>query len=475
MAIIAVLVTLITVRGSFAAYPFFSSRVHLTTKEEEELGKKFMLHVKKHFVFIEDPDIVSYVNRIGQNIVAQLPTPPFDFHFYVLQEDVYNAFAAPAGHVFINSGLLSAMESEEELAGILAHEISHVLCRHISEQMEQAKKIGLATLAGVLAGIFLGGDATATGAITTGSIAAGTSLALKYSRENEMEADQVGLKYLTKAGYSGEGLLKTLERIRAKRWFGPEHIPSYLNTHPAIESRMAYLDTWIQTRPEEAKSVHPINSTDFHKVRNKLIALYGDAKVAHSIFDSQLRKDPDDALAYYGKGLVLNRDGEKEEAVDNLKKALQRRPLDPDILRDLGKIYFHIGDYGNALKALRGALAFSPKEQEGWFLLGRAQMETGDLHGALDSFKTLVETAPGYLPGIYYLGETYGKLGNLGEAHYYLGIYYKEKGQIENATFHLNRALSLLSKDDQKKVTIEEALKELSGTAVHDHNEKNAW
>jgi predicted Zn-dependent protease len=298
---------------------------------------------------------------------------------------------------------------------------------------------------------------------------------LKYSRENEAEADQVGLKYLTKAGYGGGGLLKVLQTIRAKRWFGPEHIPSYVTTHPAIETRMAYLDTWIQTHPEAAKSVRPVHPTEFRKVHTRLIALYGDAQAALSTFDSQLRKNPEDALAYYGKGLVLDRDGKKEEATENLKRALQLRPLDSDIVRDLGKTYFHMGNYASALKTLKGALAFSPKDPEGWFLLGRAQMEMGDLQGALDSFKTLVNTAPDYLPGTYYLGETYGKLGNLGEAHYHLGIYYKERGRFKNAKFHLNRALNLLAKDTERRLTIEKALKELSRAQGHDHNEKSAW
>ena len=473
IAIVALLIITIAMRSASDAYLFSSSCTHLTSKEEEELGKKLMLYVKKHLVLIEDPSIVNYVNRIGEHIVAQLPSPPFDFHFYVVKEDVYNAFAGPAGHVFINSGLLAAMESEDELAGILGHEIAHVLCRHISEQIERSQKIGLATLAGVLTGIFLGGSAAA--AISTSSIAAGQSLSLKYSRENEAEADQVGLKYLTKAGYSGEGLLKVLQKIRAKRWFGSDHIPDYMSTHPAIEARMAYLDTWIQTHPEAARSVRTIDPAGFSKVRIKLIALYDDAGAAHSTFDSQLRRNPEDALAYYGKGLVLDREAKKEKALENLKKALQLRPLDSDIVRDIGKIYFHMGDYADALKTLKGALAFSPRDPEGWFLLGRAQMEMGDLQGALKSFNTLLNTVPDYLPGIYYLGETYGKLGNLGEAHYHLGIYYTERGRFRNAMFHLNRALNLLAKDSERKLTIEKALKELSEAQGHDRNEKSAW
>ena len=460
--------------GCRAHAAFFSS-LYLTTKEEEQLGREFLLYVRKHRTLIEDPSIVNYVNKIGQHIVAQHPSPPFEFDFCIVKEDTYNAFAAPAGHVFLYSGLLAAMETEEELAGILAHEIAHVLCRHLSKQIEQSKKIGLVTLAGVLTGIFLGAGPAVTGAITTGSVAAGTTLSLRYSRENETEADQVGLKYLTKAGYGGEGLLRILHEIRSKRWFGPEQIPSYMSTHPAIEARMAYLDTWIHAHREWSRSAGPIDSTDFHKVRTKLIAMYGDAAAAHGTFDARLKKDRADPLGYYGKGLVLARDGKKAEAAVNLRRAVELCPMDADILRDLGKTYFYMGDYASALKALKRVLAFSPKDQEGLFLLGRAQIETGDLKGALESFKTLVNTAPDYLPGTYYLGETHGKLGHLAEAHYHLGMYHKEKGRFKNARFHLNRALNLLAKGTAKRLAAEKALRELSGAQWHDHNEKSPW
>lgn len=453
----------------------YARSASLTTKEEEELGRELMLQARKYHQFVEDPFIVDYVNQVGQKIVAQIADPVFDYHFYVLKEDVYNAFAAPAGHIFINSGLIAAMDREEELAGILGHEIAHVLCRHISKRIDQSQKIGLATMAGVLAGIFMGGDPAAAGAITSGSIAAGQSFALKYSRENEAEADQVGLKYLAKAGYSGEGLLKTLEKIRSKRWFGPEDIPSYLSTHPAVEERLAYLDTWIQANPGWGRSPRPADDTAFHKARFRLIALYVDARTAHNEFDSLLRKTENNPFALYGKGLLLNRDGKKEEALDHLKKAIRARPLDTDILRDLGKTYFHMGDYPNALKSLRGALAFDPKDTEGWFLLGRAQTETGDHKGALQSFNTVVAMKPDYLPGLYHLGETYGRLGSLGEAHYYLGMYYKKKGERKNAEFHLERAINLLSGDDPRRVEAEEALKELSGDQKGRRSEKTAW
>ena len=135
---------------------------------------------------------------------------------------------------------------------------------------------------------------------------------------------------------------------------------------------------------------------------------------------------------------------------------------DSGILRDLGKAYFDMGDYSAALKTLKGALAFNANDPEGQFLLGRAQMMTNDLQGALETFKMLVEKSPDYPPGIYYLGETYGKLGNLPEAHYHLGMYYKYKGPAKNARFHLERALELSSRDPARQETIREALKNLA-------------
>jgi predicted Zn-dependent protease len=307
-----------------------------------------------------------------------------------------------------------------------------------------------------------------------GSQAVGQTISLKYSREDETEADQVGIKHLTKTGYGCEGLIEVFGKMRDKRWYGPDDIPDYMSTHPALETRMAYLDTWVQTHPEEARSARPIDPTDFNKARTRLIALYGDAYLAGKTFSEEIQEDPKNAFAYYGQGLLFGRMDREKEAVKYLKEAIQRRPLDPDIYRDLGKTYFQIGDYSNALNVLKGVLAYSPQDPEAWFLVGRAQMETGDLQGAVGSFETLMKISPENLSGMYYLGQVYGKQGNLEEAHYYLGIYYQRKGEFKNATFHLNRALKLISNDDERKRAIEKALKEVSESQRGDRNGKSA-
>ena len=111
----------------------------LTVREEEKMARSFLPVIFKYYNIIEDPVIVNYVNKIGNRIVANLDEPLFNYRFYVIDTDPYNAFAIPAGYIFINSGLLMAMENEEELAGILGHEIAHVNARHISQKIEMSK------------------------------------------------------------------------------------------------------------------------------------------------------------------------------------------------------------------------------------------------------------------------------------------------------------------------------------------------
>ena len=433
----------------------------ITIQEEEEMSREVMKIIIKHYEVINDPLIVNYINQMGQKMVSALPPQPFDYHFYVIKNDEYNAFATPAGHVFVNSGLLEAMENEEELAGILGHEIAHVVCRHISQQIERSKKIGIATLAGVAAGILLGigGSAAAAQALTMGSAAVGQSVQLSYSRENEFQADQIGLISLTKAGYNGEGLLTMLKKLWSRRWFGPDQIPTYLTTHPATEERMAHIDTWLE---QNKKIETHIDAYNFSRVHTRLVAVYGDKSVALRKFKAEVEKHPEDPLAQYGYGLILARAGDRKDAIDHLKRALVKNAFDPYMLKDLGQIYFFDGQYREALNILENAASISSNDPEVFFYLGRAQMELGRLHEAAVTFEELIEKNDDYPQALYSLGETYGKLGRLDEAHYCLGVYYKKKYDVKNAAFHLKRALELME-DPDKREKIEKMLKEIHG------------
>ena len=423
----------------------------LTIQEEREMSSEFMAVVRAQFPLIEDPVINDYVNRVGKRILAAIPPQPFDYQFHVLREDVYNAFATPAGHIFFNSGLFAALDSEEELAGIIGHEIAHVVCRHISDRIESSKKIGMATLAGMVAGVLLGagGAGAAASALTVGSVAAGQTAALAYSRDNEMQADQLGLEYLALAGYSGEGLLTSLKKIRSKQWYGSEQIPTYLTTHPASEARMSTIDNWLhQNRSKSVKSPGEVGGFDLAHTR--LIALYTDEKLALKRFKTDLEASPESPLAHYGYALALTRVDQWYNAAVHMKRAIEGNAMTTSMLQDLGIIYFHDGQYEKAMEAL--SASSSEKDPESKLYLGRTQMELGRMAEAIDTFENLVRYNEGFTQAYYYLGESSGRLGDMFSAHYNLGRFYRQKGDLKNAGFHLNRALKLAVDDSQKQM-----------------------
>ncbi|MFC1516535.1 M48 family metalloprotease [Thermodesulfobacteriota bacterium] len=452
---------------------FPKGALSITVQEEEELSREFMKYVLRQFELVKDPFIIRYVNNLGQKINAVIPDQNYKYYFYVIKEDTYNAFAGPGGHIFINSGLFEALESEEELVGILSHEIAHVECRHISQRIERSSKIQMATLAGMIAGILLGGAGagTAASAVTTGALAAGQSVSLAYSREDERQSDQIGLIYLNEAGYSAEGLLTALKKIRSKQWFNSKQIPTYLTTHPASEERMVTIDTWIDRNEQDKQKYPPADPRNFQMAHTRLSALYGDESLVLRTFESRVKKFPDDFATIYGYGLILGRTGNRKDAIIYLKKALEKKAFEPILLSDLGRVYFTDGRYSEAMTTLEGATGGGVYDPDGLFYLGRTQMELGKLKDAASSFEKLIERFPHYSQAFYFLGETYGKLGELGNAHYYLGIYYIGQGRMKNGEFHLNKALNHLS-DPDKKHKVEKMLakirKEPEKTAKED-------
>ena len=457
--VVSGLMVLITL-GSLISPAVFS----ITVKEEEEMSSQMMAMIYKHLDIIDDPVIVPYVNKIGQRLLATLPPQPFTYHFHVINQDVYNAFATPAGHIFVYTGLLNAMREEEELAGIMGHEIAHVYCRHISQKIERSKKISMATLAGVAAGVLmgLGGAGEAAGAVTMGSVAAGQTAELAYSRENEMQADQLGVEFLTQANYSASGLLEILKKIRGKTWFGSNQIPTYLMTHPAVEERISFLSSWLENYDQNHKPIPLVNPEEFDRVHTRSEIRYGDEQVVLGMLESEVKRLPEDPMAHYRYGLILARAGNFKEAISQMRTALTKRAFDPYILKDLGWVYYRDGRYEQALKILESACAMIPENPECQFYLGRTQMEMGDLAGASDSLLQVTRDYPQYTEAYYFLGQSLGKQNQLGDAYYYLGVFYLKSRDYKNAMIQLKQALKY-APDDEKRKKIQEWMSEMGG------------
>ena len=152
----------------------------LSVEKEKQIGEEFLLEVQQQVPLVKDPFLTSYINHLGQKLVAQIGPQPFHYRFFIVKDPTMNAFAVPGGYIFIHSGLIQMADREGELVGVIAHEISHVYCRHMSKMMEKSRIVSIGSLIGALASVFLGGVGVP---LMMGSMAAGQSAMLKYSRD----------------------------------------------------------------------------------------------------------------------------------------------------------------------------------------------------------------------------------------------------------------------------------------------------
>lgn len=436
--------------------------IAITLGEEEELSRQIMRIIFKRFEIVHDPYIAAYVSRIGQRILAALPEQPFRYHFYVIKDDSYNAFATPAGHIFVHTGLLQAMDREEELAGILAHEIAHVYCRHISQKIELAKKVGWAQLAGMAAGVLLGaagGAAALGGALAMGSQAAGATAQLAFSRENEMQADQVGIKLLADAGYRPDGLVAILRKIRGKQAWGKEQIPVYMMTHPAIEDRIVYTESWVEDHGDEVRSMPFADPSAFERIQTRIIGEMENVGPELERLAAALQADPADVLSRHRYGLALARANRWDEAVAQLQQALARRAFDGYLLRDLGKVLLLSGNLPQALKALEGARLALPEDPDCLFFLGRTQQELGRAEEAVLLYKAVIQRMPEYRNAYFFLGQVLGRQGAIAEAHYHLGLFYLRGLDYKTAAVQFRQSLRN-NPDPVRRDRVEQLLKQ---------------
>jgi len=451
--IAATVLALCLLLGMGHGHPAFG----LTIKEEEELSKEYLKLIKQHFELVEDPLIVDYVNAVGQKILATLPPQPFDYHFYVIRQDVYNAFATPAGHIFIYSGIIGAMQNEEELAALLAHEISHVVSRHISEKIERASGANKLAIAGMIAGILLGigtGAPEAGQAVIAGTMAGAQSMMLAYSRGDEAEADQLGLNALYKAGYDGEGMVELFQILRSKQWFGSDQIPTYVMTHPAVEERIVEVGNRVETYNRKHGEPKPVNPLPFIQMQTRLLVDYGDPDIVLRRFRQAYEKDPESPLANYQYGLIMARTGQRTQALGLLQKALAAYPLDPLILGALGQVYFAEGRYEEALTVLKGAVNAAPGDGDNRIALARTQLEMGQAQAAADNLEAILRLKPDFNDAHFLLGKAYSDMGRQAEALYHLGYYYFGKGDLKKADFQLGKALGM-AQDARVRAAIE--------------------
>jgi predicted Zn-dependent protease len=233
-------------------------------------------------------------------------------------------------------------------------------------------------------------------------------------------------------------------------------------THPAVEDRIAYISSWLENYNRSSKPIPLVNQDDFTRVHTRVQTRYGDEETVLAELKADVDRNPGDPLARHRYGLILARVGKRQEAIEQIRMALTKRAFDPYILRDLGWVYFLDGQFPQALKTLQSAGSMIPADQDCLFYLGRTQMEMGNLNAAADNLFKLTREHPRHTQAFYFLGQCLGQQQKLGDAHYYLGIFYLKKRDFKNAQVQLKQALKH-QQDDEKRKKINEWLSKMSG------------
>ncbi len=203
-------------------------------EQDVEIGKQSAAEVERQFPVLKDSEVQTYVSRIGERLAGVAPGPKFPYQFKVVNVSDVNAFALPGGFMYINRGLVEAAHDEAELAGVMAHEMSHVALRHGTNQASKAYlgQAGLGILGGVLGG---GTTADIMGAIGGFGM---NSLFLKFSRSAEEQADVSAAQMLAKAGYDPMAMARMFETLREQAGRDPSRLEQFFSSHPAPAERV---------------------------------------------------------------------------------------------------------------------------------------------------------------------------------------------------------------------------------------------
>ena len=427
----------------FVCLPFTASG--LTLSDEAKAGKEIHLDVLRSFRLNNDPYVCLYMGRIAKRLEPNAGVP-FPVRLTVVESTTPNAFATMGGYAYVTTGLIEMADREEEVAGVLAHELGHVARRHVAKSMEKEKPLSIASLAGILLGALIPGAGALGPALMTTTMAASQTLSLKFTREYEDEADMAGLVTTEASGYSGRGLADFLKKIRSTE--SEKSVPQYLLTHPYSDIRAAKIESRI-TLPKTA-----VKTDFFPYVQARLKILNRPLSPAiEEMWLGKHERDPKDALGAYGAALVYTLKGNADKAEEII-----RNMESPYRNLFLGEIFVRSQRFKEAVEVLQ-----NETDPIARYFLASALEGSGDLAGAADVLKGILPYKEN-LPSIYQkYGMVVGRLGDEGLGYEYLGRYYMEIGRPSAARGYLEKAAAKYGRNTEEGNEMQILLDEATG------------
>jgi predicted Zn-dependent protease len=421
---------------------------------ERDLGRRFLLEARSQLPMIDDPAVTAYVQGIGAKLVAGLGPQQFDYHFFVVAHPAINAFAVPGGYVFVFSGLVAKAANDDEIAGVLGHEIGHVHAHHIVRQ----ESSGTVWTAAALLGVLLSAVNPVLGA---GALAAAETAQLKYSREFEQEADYLGLGIATKAGYDPHALGSFFRKLLLEERVNPAGLPPYMLSHPVSDERVQHVESIIEAQKLRTPKGRPAASPQLAEVQAVVRAKTEPVDVVVDDYARRAQTHPDDAEAQFLLGRVYQTTGKYDAARAALERCRDLGGLAGRVDRPLGSVYLTLKSSDAAQAALRRHLSRDPSDGFSHLELGVALADASDEAGALREYQRAVSLDPDLDEAQRLAGLALGRKGDQAEGFYHLAIAARLRGDLRQALSHFERTEELVPKDSQRHKEVADAIEEL--------------
>jgi predicted Zn-dependent protease len=425
------------------------------------IGKQFVQEARKQYQFVKNQEVVDAVNSVGRRLVTAAGGDPQYFHFFVVSENVPNAFAIPGGYIFVFDGLLTKLNSEDELAGVLAHESGHVMHNHFFKDSSKLSAINLATIAAIL--LSRGNPAASSIAMATN-----ISAQLQFSRENEDEADASGIQYLKEAGYDPKGMLNFFQTLVNYERINGAEVPAYLETHPALEDRIHLVEIRMG-RPVDHVLTTPRPVIDWGRVETIIRAKSLPWKHASELFPGRPVGAAPDERYHYLSGLAYLTADRTNEAIPEYRAALAASPNNPVYHADLATAYLKNRDVERARSEAQESLKVSKPGEEplsAFLVLGMLDEHDGRLQDAIQRYETVVRRNPDHAFAQYHLGQAYFQTGNQLKGTYHTGRYLRLSLEPEAAMREFKQAKDLSSNDAEMAQKIQEQINQIQSDGI---------
>jgi predicted Zn-dependent protease len=427
----------------------------LSKSEEKRYGRAIMAQIRKSGTVVEDPLITEYINEIGGRIAAQSNDGTHEFRFFVIKDPRINAFALPGGYIGVHTGLIEATRSEDELAGVLAHEVAHVTQRHIARALHANQRQSLLTTALMLGALVAGVAGGSPDVAQAGmAVAQGTALQsqINFTRSNEYEADRIGIAALAAAGYDPHGMGSFFEVMSRQSPASPEmRAPEFLRTHPVTTARIAEARNRAQDYPRRMSS----DSTSYGLSRARVIVdRFDSAEAAVNHFeqrDYELQSPPQ----RYGRALAYQRAGRHDEANQIFAELAEN---DPQV------IAYHIGlsetlleteQYGAGVESYDRAVELFPRNVPLVISYGEYLLRLGQAPKAHDLLLDLMNNVPPTPQQVRLIARAANAAGNAAESYYYLSEYELMTGNLVGGIRFLQEALLLPELEEIQRIRFE--------------------